>query len=94
MENPFTAVSKEEAELEIAKALIPFLNDDGTPVNIRRDGWVLTVSTSVAGAPQGRTERVVESDWRTLVDAVTTFGYVTGQSFYSTAMVAPGLGTW
>lgn len=93
-ESRFEPVTREEAELEIAKALLPFLIEEGTPVNIRRNGWVLIVSTSIAGHPQGRTEQFIEEDWSRLTGAVATFCHVTGLSFYTTAMVIPELGTW
>lgn len=36
----FKKVTKEEAEYDIALALLPFLLENGTPVYIRRDGWL------------------------------------------------------
>ena len=93
-DNCFKKVTKEEAEYEIALALRSFLLEDGTPVYIRRDGWALCVSTSIAGPPRDRTKEFAEESWNALVEAVTTFVSVTRQSGYSTAMVIPDLCTW
>lgn len=90
----FKTVSKEEAEYEVTKALLPFLLENGTPVYISRDGWALCVSTSIAGPPRDRTKEFTEESWNALVEAVTTFVSVTCQSGYSTAIVIPDLGTW
>ena len=90
----FKKVSKEEAECNIVLALLPFLLENGAPVYIRRDGWALCVSTSIAGPPYETTKEFVEESWDTLVKAVTTFAHVTCRSGYSTAMVIPELGTW
>lgn len=56
--NRFKRVTKEEAEYDIALALLPFLHENGTPVYIRRDGWALRVSTSIAGPPRDRTKEL------------------------------------
>lgn len=93
-DNRFKKVSKEEAEYKITLALLPFLLENGTPVYIRRDGWVLCISTSIAGPPRERTDEFTEESWNTLVEAVTTFTHVTNQSSYSTAIVISDLGTW
>jgi hypothetical protein len=87
-------VTVSDAEYEVTKALLPFLIEEGTPVNIRRNGWALVVSTSISGPPRERTREFVEKDWLELVNAVTTYTHVTGKLSYSTAVVIPPLGTW
>lgn len=87
-------ISKGDAEYEVTKALLPFLLEDGTPVYIRRGGWALCVSTSVAGPPRERTKEFYEESWNELVEAVMTFTHVANRSSYSTAIVIPDLGTW
>lgn len=87
-------VTVDEASYEVTKALLPFLIEAGTPVAIRRDGWLLMVSTSVAGPPYENTKEYSEEAWAKLVDAVMTYGCVTGKPGYSTAIVVPELGTW
>lgn len=88
------ALTPDEASYEVTKALLPFLIEAGTPVNIRRDGWALVISTSLQGPPLERTREFVKEDWLELVNAVTTYTHVTGKLSYSTAIVAPELGTW
>lgn len=90
----FKKVTKEEAEYGIALALLPFLLENGTPVYIRRGGWALCVSTSIAGPPRDRTTDFTVESWDALVEAVTTFVNVSRQSGYSTDIVIPDLGTW
>lgn len=92
--NRFKKVSKEEAEYKVTLALLPFLLENGTPVYIRRDGWELCVSTSIAGPPREQTTEFFEESWNALVEAVTTFVRVTRQSGYSTTVVIPDLGKW
>ena len=87
-------VTPDEASYAVTEALIPFLREDGSPVNIRRNGWALMISTSLQGPPRGRTLEIVEESWLKLVDAVTTYTHVTGKPLYSTAIVIPSLITW
>lgn len=87
-------VTASEAEYKLVEALIPFLMEDGTPVAIRRDGWLLMVSTSIAGPPHEATKEYREDVWRKLADAATTYTYASGKTHYTTAIVVPELGTW
>lgn len=87
-------VTPGDASYQVTKALLPFLIEEGTPVNIRRNGWALVISTSLQGPPRERTREFVEEDWLQLVDAVMTYTHVTGKREYSTAIVIPPLGTW
>nr|DAP46935.1 MAG TPA: hypothetical protein [Caudoviricetes sp.] len=52
--NDTHTVTLDEAAYGVTKALLPFLIESGTPVAIRRDGWLLMVSTSIAGPPPAR----------------------------------------
>ena len=87
-------VTVDQASYEVTKALLPFLIEAGTPVAIRRDGWLLMVSTFVAGPPYEATKEYSEEAWAKLTNAVMTYSCVTGKSGYSTAIVVPELGTW
>lgn len=87
-------VTLDEAAYEVTKALLPFLIEAGTPVAIRRDGWLLTVSTSIAGPPHEATKEYHEEAWRKLADAVMTYTYVSGKSGYTTTITVPELGMW
>lgn len=87
-------VTLDEAAYEVTKALLPFLIEAGTPVAIRRDGWLLMVSTSIAGPPHEATKEYPEEAWRKLADAVMTYTYISGKSGYTTTITVPELGTW
>ena len=87
-------VTPDEASYEVTKALLPFLIESGTPVSIRRDGWLLMVATSIAGPPYEATKEYHEEAWRKLADAVTTYAHASGKSGYTTAIIVPELGTW
>lgn len=87
-------VTPDEASYAVTKALLPFLLETGTPVAIRRDGWLLMVSTSIAGPPYEATKEYPEEAWRILVDAVMTYTYASGKSGYTTTIIVPELGTW
>ena len=52
-------VTPDDASYQVTKALLPFLIEEGTPVNIRRNGWALVISTSLQGPPR----EFVEEDW-------------------------------
>lgn len=88
------AVTPDEASYEVTKALLPFLIEAGTPVYIRRDGWVLVVSSSIGGPPTEATEGYYEESWRSLVDAVMSYARASGKFGYTTTIVVPELGTW
>lgn len=92
--NDTHTVTLDEAAYEVTKALLPFLIESGTPVAIRRDGWLLMVSTSIAGPPREATKEYHEEAWRKLADAVMTYTYVSGKSVYTTTITVPELGTW
>lgn len=87
-------VTPDEASYEVTKALLPFLIESGTPVAIRRDGWLLMVATSIAGPPYEATKEHHEEAWRKLADAVTTYAHASGKSGYTAAIIVPELGTW
>lgn len=76
------------------EASYAFISEDGAPVDIRRNGWALVISTSLQAAPQGRTRIFVEEARLKPVGAVMTYTHATGKPLYATAIVIPPLGTW
>lgn len=76
-------VTLDEAAYEVTKALLPFLIEAGTPVAIRRDGWLLMVSTSIAGPLHEATKEYHEEAW-----AMETLEFTGGGTVWKRAIVS------